>query len=264
MPNWVPITQSGLPFEFTSATATIAGSTVSAADAEDVQWQITFTPAPDPVPQVRITVQSYQAGSEFGNVSGAKFLLSDGGPSVEYPNTEPAANPQTEFVPGQITGPALVIEYQGSNGGEFFGVETFAMLIEVDTPETCQELGRETRAFVSGYTRSRVHQSRLYPREKRCLVADFNGAIPAGRTITSATWNMEVACSIAMSDASIDGRAARVMIEAVFRGWSSMRCQVTLDNGEVYNQQFQVHVLDGPWFGDETSIAGPTQLTVSA
>lgn len=264
MPNWVPIAQSGLPFEFTSLTASIAGSTVSATDSNDVQWLLAFSPAPDPAPQVRITVQSYQAGSVFGDVSGAKFLISDGGPAVEYPNTEPAANPQTAFVPSQITGAAQSIEYQGSNGGEFFGVETFAVLIEVDAPIACQELGRQTRAFVSGYTRSRVHQSRLYPREKRCLVADFNGAIPAVRTIASATWNMEVACSIAMSSASIDGRAARVMVESVFRGWADLRCQVTLDNGEVYNQLFVIQVLDGPWFGDEISTAGPTQLTVTA
>lgn len=144
----------------------------------------------------------------------------------------------------------------------------FVLRFSIDAPEaapmTCQELGRETRAFVSGYNRSRVHQSRLYPREKRCLVADFNGALPAARSIVSATWNMEVACSVAMSDASIEGRAARVTIEAVFRGWADLRCQVTLDNGEVYNQQFTVRVLDGPWFGDETTVAGPTQLTATA
>lgn len=263
VPNFVPIAQAGLPFEFTSGTATLVGSTATATDANNVQFTLAFNPAPDPVPTVRITVQSYQAGSEFGDVSGAKFTLGDGGPGVDYVNTSPAANPQTAFVPSQITGPATNIAYQSANGGEWTSDETFAFLIEVDAAETCQELGRQTRAFVSGYNRSRVHQSRLYPREKRCLVADFNGALPTGRTIVSATWNMEVPYCVGMSSATIADREARVMVEAVFRGWANMRCQVTLDNGEVYNQLFVVQVLAGPWFGDEITVAGPSQITVT-
>lgn len=264
MPNWVPIAESGLPFSFTSMTATLVGSTVSADAVNDVQWQIEFTPAPDPLPQVRITVQSYQAGSEFGDVSGAKFMLDDGGPSVEYPNTEPAGNPQTAFVPGQITGPALSIEFQGANGGEFTATESFAILIEVDAPAGCEELGRVTRAYVSGHYRTRVHESRLYAREKRCLVANFNGALPAGRSIASAVWDMSVIAAVGMATPSIVGREVRVLIEAVRCGCAYLRCEVTLDNGEVYNQLFAVTVLDGPSFGDQGAVAGPARLTVSA
>lgn len=140
----------------------------------------------------------------------------------------------------------------------------FSISVDEAPPATCQELGRVTRAYVSAYNRTRVHQARLYPREKRCLIADFNGALPVGRTIVSATWNMEVAYAVAMSAATIDGREARVMIEAVYRGRVDMRCHVTLDNGEVYNQLFAVQVLPGPWFGDENTVAGPTQLTVTS
>ncbi|KRG69130.1 hypothetical protein [Pseudoxanthomonas dokdonensis] len=129
----------------------------------------------------------------------------------------------------------------------------------------CEEIGRVSRAYVSAHTRERVHSTRLYPTEKRCLVANFNGAIPPGRTIVTAQWKMESACSVAMSSASIYGRSAQVMVQGVYRGWAYIKAQVTLDNGEIYNQLFVVEVLEGPYFGDENSLAaGPTELTATA
>lgn len=127
-------------------------------------------------------------------------------------------------------------------------------------------IGRVSRAYVSAHDRTRVHHVRLRPQEKHRLIADFNGALPAQRTIVSAVWQMETASAIGMGAASIldGGRAAQVLIEAVERGQHVyMRCQATLDSGEVYTQVFRVDVLDGPVFGDAGAI-GPTRLTATA
>lgn len=123
------------------------------------------------------------------------------------------------------------------------------------------EIGRATRAYVSAHNRTRVHAVRLYPREKRCLVADFNGALPAVRSITSAVWDVDPAVAVAIADAAISDREAQVTVTAVWRGCDAIRCEVTLDSGEVYNQLFQVAVLDGPCFGDASGPTGPTRLT---
>lgn len=127
------------------------------------------------------------------------------------------------------------------------------------------DIGRVSHAYASAHDRTRVHSTRLYPREKRALVADFNGAIPRERTIVQAEWRMEVVCAAAMSNASIaaDQRSSQVMLQACYRGYTSIRCQVTLDNGEIYNQQFVIEVLAGPYFGDENTAAGPQVLTVT-
>lgn len=142
---------------------------------------------------------------------------------------------------------------------------TFEMFVEPEpVPEPCEEIGRVSRAYVSAHTRTRVHSTRIYPTEKRCLVADFNGAIPVGRTITQVTWRMETAGSVAMSNPSVVGRAAQVMIQGTYRGWAAMKAQVTLDNGEIYNQLFHLEVVEGPYFGDENSlVSGPLVLTAT-
>jgi hypothetical protein len=130
-------------------------------------------------------------------------------------------------------------------------------------PVACDEIGRVSRAIVSAHNRTRVHNTRLYPREKRCLVANFNGAIPPGRSIVTATWEMEYASSVSIANPSIVGRSAQVMIQACYRGRQAMRCQVELDNGEIYNQLFLVEVLDGPYFTDEATAPGPTKVSVT-
>lgn len=155
-----------------------------------------------------------------------------------------------------------------ANGCRIFRIEAptmFVMQVAIEVEGGCEEIGRVTRAYVSAYSRSRVHSSRLYPNEKRCLVANFNGAIPKGRRIVRAEWRMETAYAVAMSSPGIDkGREATVVIEAAARGDAAIRCQVTLENGEVYNQLFAVEVLAGPWFGTENTSAGPLVLIAEA
>lgn len=130
----------------------------------------------------------------------------------------------------------------------------------------CEEHGRVTRAYVSGYQRDRVHRSRLVRGERRCLVANFNGAIPPERTIASATWRCDQNQAIYMDNARITGRETAVDITAQIGAGGRVKCEVTLDNGEIYNQLFVVRVMSAPWFvGEQTSYSqGPTVLTVTA
>ena len=128
----------------------------------------------------------------------------------------------------------------------------------------CAELGRVTRVYASGYDRARIHDGRLVRGESRCLVVEFNGAIPAGRTIASVTWRCINPAAIVMSNARIQAGARSVAVD-VLAGWScdtAIKCEATLDNGERYMQLIRLAVLDAPWFqGDAAPTAGPTTLT---
>lgn len=127
----------------------------------------------------------------------------------------------------------------------------------------CDELGRVTRIYASGYDRARVHDGRLVRGESRCLVVDFNGAIPAGRTITSVTWRCSDPTVIMMSNARIPvgARSVAVDVRANLPCDTAIKCEATLDNGEACMQLIRLAVMDSPWFGDETTASGPTTLT---
>lgn len=117
----------------------------------------------------------------------------------------------------------------------------------------CDEIGRATRAYVSAYDRTRVHQVRLYRFEKRCLVANFNGAFPLARKIVSATWRTDgpaigVLSSVQISD---DFRETSVLFASQLSGFTNVRAEVALDNGEVYNQVYLVNVRMASWYFDD-------------
>lgn len=139
----------------------------------------------------------------------------------------------------------------------------YALDVTIAPPAVaCAELGRVTRAYVSGYQRDRVHASRLVRGEKRCLVANFNGAIPAARSIASVTWRCEQTYTVAMAHARITGREVAVDITAQLQGCAWIKCVATLDNGEAYTQMFRVAVSAAPWFdGEQSPSAGPAVLT---
>lgn len=128
---------------------------------------------------------------------------------------------------------------------------------------SCAELGRVTRIYASGYDRARVHDGRLVRGESRCLLVEFNGAIPAGRTITSVTWRCVEPSVIVMSNARIqaDARSVAVDVLAQYPCSTAIKCEATLDNGERYMQLIRLAVMDSPWFGDETQAVGPMTLT---
>lgn len=127
------------------------------------------------------------------------------------------------------------------------------------------EKGRATTAYVSGYQRDRVHRSRLVRGERRELVANFNGVIPEGRIIASATWRTNQAYAANLSGARIDGRQVFATLTAQQGTRAHIKCEVTLDSGDVYNQVFIVSIKTGPWFnGEQSPPAGPNELTVTA
>lgn len=135
-------------------------------------------------------------------------------------------------------------------------------------PESCEEHGRVTRAYVSGYQRDRIHRSRLVRGERRCLVANFNGAIPRCRTIARVIWRCDQNQAVYMENARIvrEGREVAVDITAQI-GWGArVKCEAVLDNGEVYTQLFVIRVVSPPYFmGEPTWYAqGPTELVATA
>lgn len=147
----------------------------------------------------------------------------------------------------------------------------FTFEMDVDGPEppsvACEELGRTTRAYVSGYNRTRVHEVRVVRGEKRCLVANFNGAIPKGRTIASAVWRTTQNWAAIMSNGRIfeNDRSTAVDLSAGWGGPAWVKCEATLDNGEVYTQVFRVLVQTPPWFaGEPNPVSGPTEVAVTA
>lgn len=137
---------------------------------------------------------------------------------------------------------------------------------EYDAPApqpVCDEIGRTSKAVASAYYRTRIHDVRLMMGEKRCLVADFNGAISSARAIASIVWRCDFGYIAQMSNARIQAgnRSAAVDIIANWIGDSVMQCAATLDNGEVYMQMFRVDVSGDPIFMPAVSGNGPTILT---
>lgn len=149
---------------------------------------------------------------------------------------------------------------------------TYSFRVEVlrDTPQpqpvtTCEEYGRVTRIFVSGYQRARGHVARLTRGERRCLVVDFNGAIPLSRSIASVTWRVQNSYAAALSGARIVGREAVVDLRAQQGGRALIKCEATLDNGEAYMQMVEVRIDGAPWYeGESQPVEGPRVLTVTA
>lgn len=144
------------------------------------------------------------------------------------------------------------------------------ILLELDVqdqPPVCDEIGRATRAYVSAYDRTKVQQVRLYRFERRCMVANFNGAFPPARTIASATWRTDAPEIGVMSNPQIsaNGRETMVMFASQLGGWANIRVDATLDNGEIYTQVFRVNVREASYFFDDPpSVVGPFSLTVVA
>jgi hypothetical protein len=141
--------------------------------------------------------------------------------------------------------------------------DTIVIATAPPPPSPCDEYGRETRAYVSGYQRSRIHQSRLVRGEQRCLCAEFSGAISPARTIASVAWYCQQPYAIVMSNARIVGTECAVTINAQAETWAILKCVATLDNGEVYTQLFGLTILSAPFFVGEAipSSSGPTILT---
>lgn len=129
----------------------------------------------------------------------------------------------------------------------------------------CEELGRSTRAIVSGYNRSRVHTVRLYYPEKRCMIANLNGAIPQSRSIVKVVWQTIFPYVTYIDNARIVGKEVMVDLTSQYPGRSWVRCSAYLDNGEIYVQQFQIVVISQPFYaGDAYLNNGPMRVEAEA
>jgi len=155
--------------------------------------------------------------------------------------------------------------YTGTSGGVTSSPATISITVDAVAP--CQELGRTTRNYVSGYTLSRQAVTRVRRQAKRCVIANFNGALPAGRTIVSARWETTSPWSVYMSNPRIAHGQRETMIDISFNfaGWGGVLCTVTLDNGELYNAEFSFTVIDSPLYPSATydTNNGPYRLDVS-
>lgn len=132
----------------------------------------------------------------------------------------------------------------------------------------CGELGRVTRSFVSGYTASRVETRRIRRFSKRCCVADFNGAMPLGVTITHVRWDCTSPWSIFMANPRVESSGRKVAIDASFNfaGTGYLLATATWSNGEVTNVEFSFQVLDRPLYPGAVypSSTGPYVLEADA
>jgi hypothetical protein len=129
----------------------------------------------------------------------------------------------------------------------------------------CEEIGPVSRVDVSAHNRTRQHSVRVLPGERRCLVANFNGAVPASRTITAATWRMDSTVVASMSDGKLLSpyRQTEVSVTAALPGTTAIECRATFDNGEVYSQRFMVEVEHGMYSWPATS-PGSSLISLSA
>lgn len=124
---------------------------------------------------------------------------------------------------------------------------------------------RVTTAYVSKYQLDRVKETHLYRTAKVTFTCNFNGA--TGSEITSATWYTTAPWSTVFSNPAIaaNGKSTSVVIQAALPDWSNVKCQVTLADGSVLNQNWRIRVNDAPWYGNEQiPAAGPDSVTVTA
>lgn len=261
---FIPIADAGVPFQFGSTGGpAMVGSVISATNADNPSFDLTLTL--NPSANFRVTPLNYLL---IGTpVTVATFYTVDGGDSLQTPNVGGAA----AFLPSPIIMQSFIesgeayLSFVGANAAGALQ-ETFAFLAEVwvdDAPgDQCEEFGQVTRSYVSGYNRSRVHLGTLYAPETRCLVADFNGALPKSRTIVSAVWQTWQGWVAIMSNPRVieDGRAVSILLRAQMPGPFIMRCAATLDNGEVYVQQFRIQVLCAPLYNTSGWINGPSEV----
>lgn len=266
---WVPIQESGIAFDFNSQEATFENSVVSLTNSNLASWGIGNLVAPG---NFRVTVLDYQAFTEFGFTTQASFHWGTGNVQDNQTVDGTAFTPSPilmEVTQQDIDADAGVIQYDGATGSEWSISETYGYLVEVfvadpEPPSTCEEYGRTTRAYVSGYNRSMVHVARIRRQERRCVVANFNGAIPPGRSIVYVTWRCVQPWVTKMISAEVLPREVTVLVDFQNPGFGAIKATVELDNGEIQNQIFEFTVLDAPYFLEGTPVQGPYMLTASA
>lgn len=194
----------------------------------------------------------------------AQGVVSTVSPAV-YSDGSPVTPSSLQIVTGALNG---IVSVSGSSlvytpNGDFHGQDscTFQAVVSGVTSNTatmtflvnataCDDLGRVTRSFVSGYTASRAETHRVRRFSRRTVTANFNGALAKGRTITHVRWDCTSPWSIFMENARIIAGQRQVAVDVSynFAGWGGLLATVTLDNGELFNQEFFYTVIDRPLY----------------
>lgn len=261
---WVVLQASGLDYTLTLADGvTDGGTTFAGVDALNTGTgqllAVQFNGTPDPI-NIRWIMTAYSEDLASGDFIAAGVVAIG---SDNFDN-ETAIPPDSFMVSGSST----ITDSMGGDGitsltsstylgdGPQFPTVQFTLTIEVEVTSSsnCDEIGRASKAIVSAYNRTRVQRVSLIGNETRCLLADFNGAIPRARTIASVTFAMNAGGWINMSDAKISSnrRASSVLISTMWNSRTFIRCSATFDNGEIYTQLFDVRVNGVPWFQNDS------------
>lgn len=258
---WFPVSESNLGYSFVSAQAAMVGSVISATAQQNSSWSLSVT---EPLLQFRITPLAYVVTGSVTTPARLSTTLS-GSPNNQ-PNTGGAVlwTPNPTVLDASDVDGTVTLGYLGASNVSS-PTETYSFQVEVfvepGTPPN--DLGTSSKAQVSGYIRNRVQLVNLYAPETRSLVANFNGAMPADRTIVSATWQTWQNSNVVMSNAQIpEGqRSASILVAAQYAGGGVIQVAATLDNGEILTQYFRVQVGCAPVFNNPIWITGPTSLT---
>lgn len=121
-------------------------------------------------------------------------------------------------------------------------------------------MSRNLTAYANSAQPSRIHLSAANRGDVRTFVANFTALLPAGETITTATWRSEGLSALA---AAIDGPLVEAVV-TVGNGCSGrMKCEATFSGGGKASVVFRLVVRRGPYFSGEPATPGPTSLTVT-
>ena len=253
-----------------SATSITLDSSPSNGTATVALPAITYTPTPWQFSPDAFTFQGAASGSEVASVTitapGTGYTIP---PTVTF-GVPPAGGVQATgtatVTSGSVTGITLT-----NIGSGYVTAPTVTIGVASGTPATATcaltsltsapanfnvtvkqlpvtDLGRVTRSFVSGYTAARAEIRRVVRFQKRSVVANFNGAQPAGATITAVRWDCTSPWSVLMANARVEpsGRSVAVDVSFNYAGWGGILATATWQNGETTAQEFFFTVLDRP------------------
>lgn len=128
-------------------------------------------------------------------------------------------------------------------------------------------MSRLFRGYASAYSADQHQPRRVRRYQVRTLTADFNGAMDAGRTIASVTWECtHPECTYLQgADIAADSRSVSVGVQFNYSGFSSVKATVTLDDNSQLNYEFSFDILDAPLYPSAVypSANGPYSLTAT-
>ena len=120
---------------------------------------------------------------------------------------------------------------------------------------------RSTTAYSSAYQLDRVHESQFVTLWTGTLTTNFVGVLRPGEVIASATWYNSNPYVIVLTEPNGSNTTATVHAVANYPGFTSLKCEVTLTNGDIRNQLWVCEVKDIPGVGAGYQSAGTSSLT---